>query len=103
MDNCLDLLFDLIYAQHPYSPATDAERADLNQLKQAEEFFNAAPGVYQEMAFLLLDSASNLAALKHRHIFNLGLDFGLSLTWELRPFQEEFSRSPFSPAFSARE
>ncbi len=95
MTNILDNLYYLAQQKHPF----DANRncGDVvEQIKQAKQTLKTRFPECKHDLFLLTDGMDTISGYCALHAFTLGLDLGLSITWELSPLQQ-----PPSPASSA--
>lgn len=86
MSDCLSDLHGLARKIHPYRPAIPTEEETETRLAAARAF--PFPPEYRHALFELTDSMEIRACFQSRHAFIAGLDLGLSISRELRPFQQ---------------
>ena len=87
MTDILYSLYNWARKQYPYEPTADCERDTAQRLEQALQF--QFPAEYKNAVFEIEDSLRTQGHFESSHAFILGLDMGLSIAQELKPFQEE--------------
>lgn len=87
MTDILDALYNLARKRHPYEPAAGFERETAQRLEEVLQF--QFPAEYKSAVIELEDTLRTQGHFKSVHAFVLGLDMGLSIAEELRPFQTE--------------
>ena len=87
MTDCLSDLFELVQRRYPYQPSSPTELETAERLEATREF--QFPPELHHALFELTDSLEIQSCFESRHAFILGLDLGLSIARELRPFQRE--------------
>ena len=87
MNDCLSDLYELVRKRYPYQPSTPTEQDTEARLASALAF--QFPPEYRHALFELTDSLDIRSCFQSRHSFITGLDLGLSIARELRPFQTD--------------
>lgn len=85
MNDPTDILYDTLQKKFPFALDT-SDQDIIDSLEEIQKKSKTFPPEYKEMLSILRDHYDYIVSEKAHHAFVLGLDFGLSLMEELRPY-----------------